>query len=66
MERRKRISGVISESECPNSTSERAADTLQQLVFSERMRAPRFGGTHGTCLALDATAAGRTKEQSPP
>ena len=27
---------------------------------------PRFGGSHGTCLALDPTETGRTKEQIPP
>jgi hypothetical protein len=38
------------------------ADTLQCLVFNQTGHAPEFGGTHGTCLALDAACTGRTKE----
>ena len=40
------------------------ADTLQCLVFNQTGRAPEFGGTHGTCLALDAVCTGRIKELS--
>ena len=54
--------GVVAQPAGLDSTSERVADTLQRLVFNQTRRAPRFGGTHGTCLALDAACTGRTKE----
>ena len=50
-----------------DSVSQHASDTLQDLVFTgEAGHVPRFGGSHGTCLALDPTETGRTKEQIPP
>ena len=54
--------GVVAQPGWVDSTSERLADTLQDLVFNETGRAPKFGGTHGTCLALDAGHTGRAKE----
>jgi hypothetical protein len=56
------MTSVIAQPERLDSTSERLADTLQGLVLSTRRRVPEFGGTHDTCLALDATETGRTKE----
>ncbi len=54
--------GVVAQPAGLDSTSERMADTLQCLVFNQTGHAPKFGGTHGTCLALDAACTGRTKE----
>ena len=54
--------GVVAQSTPLDSISERVTDTLQGLVFNETGHAPGFGGTHGTCLALDAASTGRTKE----
>ncbi len=59
--------GVVAQSERLDSVSQHASDTLQDLVFlGERCHVPRFGGSHGTCLALDPAETGRTKEQIPP
>ena len=57
---------IVSQPGILNSLSQDVTDTLQGLVFNQTRRVPRFGGTHGTCLALDAAWTGRTEERATP
>ena len=57
---------IVPETGLLDSTSERAADTLQHLVFNQTRAVPRFGGTHGTCLALDAVVPAEPRRSATP
>ncbi len=58
--------GVVPQAERLDSVSQHPPNKLQEVVLTGDCRQVRwFGGSHGSCLALDPTETGPKKEQIP-